>query len=324
MTKTEKARISPATMKALRMQARGGPEQLRYEDAPFPLMGAGDVIIKVYATGITPTELGWDETYQNQDGSKRIPSIVGHEVSGQIQSIGDGVSDLQVGQDVFGLTDFPRDGAAAEYVAVRGANLAEKPRRVDHAHAATLALSGLTAWQALFVHGNLTRGQRVLVHGGAGGVGTFAVQLAHQAGAWVATTASRDDTEFLRGLGADEVFDYRNDQFEEVTSNVDLVLDLIGGETQDRSWKTLRRGGTLINLSAPVPQEKATKYGVRGIFFIVEANQEHLRKLAELADSGELKTFVSRAIPLAEGSEAFERVKRHNAPGKTVLIVRNA
>jgi len=161
-------------MKAIRLHARGGPDQLVYEDAPQPVLRPGDALVRVYATGITPTELTWDETYRNADGSPRIPTIPGHELSGVIESVPPGIRDLGPGDAVYGLADFPRDGAAAEYIAVRAANLSLKPRTLDHAHSAAVSLSGLTAWQALFTHGGLEPGQKVLIHGGAGGVGTYA------------------------------------------------------------------------------------------------------------------------------------------------------
>jgi len=163
-------------MKAVRLHRQGGPEQLVYEDAPEPELGAGDALIRVHATGITPAELTWAETYWNCDGSERLPAIPGHEVSGVVESVADGVSDVSIGDEVYALTSFCRDGAAAEYVAVHAADLAPKPKTVDHAQAAAVPLSALTVWQAFFDHARLAPGQRVLIHGAAGGVGGFAVQ----------------------------------------------------------------------------------------------------------------------------------------------------
>jgi NADPH:quinone reductase-like Zn-dependent oxidoreductase len=166
-------------MKAVRTHGRGGPEQLFLEDAPLPEVRRGDVLVRVSATGITPAELTWDESYQNADGTPRIPGIPGHEVSGVVERTAPDVSDFRHGDEVYGLADFPRDGAAAEFAAVQAANLAFKPRSIPHAQAAALPLSALTAWQALFEHAGLAAGQSVLIHGGAGGVGSLAVQLAH-------------------------------------------------------------------------------------------------------------------------------------------------
>src|SRR4051812_41126745 len=208
-------RLDPRLMWAIRTHGRGGPEQLFYEEAPVPEPGEGDVLVRVCATGITPAELTWDETYRNADGSPRIPGIPGHEVSGTVEALGPGVADLRIGEDVYGLTDFPRDGAAAEYIAIRAANLAPKPQTIDYVQAAAVPLSALTAWQALFDKGRLTAGQRVLIHGGAGGVGTYAVQLAHWRGAHVIATSSAANAGFLRELGADKVIDYTTTRFED-------------------------------------------------------------------------------------------------------------
>lgn len=228
-------------MKAVRLHARGGPEQLVYEDAPQPQLEPGDALVRVYATAITRTELTWDQTYQNPDGSPRIPTIPGHELSGVIEFVPTGVRDLGPGDAVYGLADFLRNGAAAEYIAVRASNLALKPRTIDHVHSAAVTLSGLTAWQALYTHGGLRQGQKVLIHGGAGGVGTFAVQLAHLRGAHVITTSSGANLDFLRGLGADETIDYTKTRFEDKLRDIDVVLDAVGGDTVQRSWQVLRK-----------------------------------------------------------------------------------
>src|SRR5262245_22191041 len=251
-------------MKAVRLHKEGGPEELVYEDAPKPQLGAGDALIRVHATGITPAELTWAETYRNCDGSERLPAIPGHEVSGVVESVADGVSDVSIGDEVYGLTSFCRDGAAAEYVAVHAADLAPKPATVDHAQAAAVPLSALTAWQAFFDHAQLVPGQRVLIHGAAGGVGSFAVQIARWHGAYVIGTASSEDRDFLLRLGANEVIDYRQAQFEQAVRDVDVVLDTIGGETRERSWQVLKPGGILVSLPEPIPESEAAANGQRG------------------------------------------------------------
>ena len=309
-------------MKAIRLHGRKGLCDLHFEDAPLPRLLPGDALVRVYATGITPTELEWDETYQNADGSPRIPSIPGHEVAGIVEAVASGASDVRPGDAVYGLTDFPRDGAAAEFVAVRASNLAARPQSIDFCHAAAIALSGLTAWQAFFTYANLQPGQKVLSHGGAGGVGVFAVQLARWCGAHVSATARAKDAEFLGGLGAERVIDYATERFDELLSGQDLVLDTIGGETQERSWKVLRRGGAMINLRGPLPSEKLAEFGVRGIFFIVEPSRANLTELAKLVDQGALKSIVSRVLPLADARLAFEPPAANRAPGKIVLKVR--
>src|SRR5499427_4058921 len=227
-------------VKAIRIHGRGGPEQLFFEDAPLPEVRPGDVLIRVRATGITPAELTWDETYQNADGTPRVPSIPGHEVSGVVERTAPDVTDFRPGDEIYGLADFSRDGAAAEFAAVRATNLAFKPRSISHAQAAALPLSALTAWQAPFEHAHLVSGQSVLIHGGAGGVGSLAVQLAQWRSARVLATASARDTAFVRSLGADDVTDYHATPFEEMLRDIDVVLDTIGGETRERSWRVLR------------------------------------------------------------------------------------
>jgi NADPH:quinone reductase-like Zn-dependent oxidoreductase len=308
-------------VKAIRLHARGGVEQLVYEDAPLPVLQPGDALVKVYATGITRTELTWDETYQNADGSSRIPTIPGHEVSGVIESVPPGIRDLGPGDAVFGLTDFPRNGAAAAYVAVRAANLALKPRTLDHVHSAAVTLSGLTAWQALFTHGNLERGQKVLIHGGAGGVGVFAVQLARWKGAHVITTSSGSNLDFLRGLGADETIDYTKAPFEDQIRDIDVVLDAVGGDTVGRSWKVLRQGGAMISVAEPIPDGAPAEHGARGLFFIVEPNRDQLEQMAQLIDQGLLKSLVAKVFPLSRARDAFELGLQGHTRGKIVLQV---
>jgi NADPH:quinone reductase-like Zn-dependent oxidoreductase len=265
--------------------------------------------------------LTWDETYQNADGTPRIPGIPGHEVSGMVERMAADVTDFRIGDEVYGLTDFPRDGAAAEFAAVRAINLALKPRSIPHVQAAALPLSALTAWQALFEHAQLTAGQSVLIHGGAGGVGSLAVQLARWRGARVLATASARDTAFVYSLGADVVIDYHATLFEDTLRDVDMVLDTIGGETRRRSWRVLRKGGLLVTLVSPIPTGEAEQHGVRGIFFIVSGNRGQLDQISALVCGGKLKPVIAEVLPLPYAREAFEHGAANHAPGKIVLQV---
>ena len=308
-------------MKAIRLHRRGGPDELILEDAPVPEIGAGDVLVRVSATGITPTELQWDETYQHADGTPRIPSIPGHEVSGVVERVAPDVRDVRPGDAVYGLADFPRDGAAAEFVAVRAANLARKPRSIGHTEAASLPLSALTGWQALFVHGQLVAGQSVLIHAGAGGVGSLAVQLAHGRGVRVFATASARDVPFVQSLGADVVIDYRAERFEEKARDVDMVFDTVGGETQERSLNVLRKGGVLVSVVSPIPPGVAQQHGVRSLYFIVEGDRAQLEEIASLVDEGKLKPIIAKVFLLARAREAFEFGAASHSPGKIVLEV---
>jgi len=308
-------------VKAVRTHGRGGPEQLFFEDAPVPAVRPGDVLVRVRATGITPEELTWDETYQNADGTPRIPDIPGHEPSGVVEQTAPDVTDFRAGDEIYGLADFPRDGAAAEFAAVRAANLALKPRSIPDVQAAALPLSALTAWQALFEHAHLAVGQTVLIHGGAGGVETMAVQLARWQGARVLATASARDTALVRSLGADDVIDYHAKRFEDTLRDIDVVLDTIGGETRERSWRVLRKGGVLVTLVSPIPADVAEQHGVRGVFFIVSGNRGQLDQITGLVDMGKLKPVLSEVLPLARAREAFEHGAAGHAPGKIVLQV---
>jgi len=312
-------------MKAVRLHRQGGPEQLVYEDAPEPELGAGDALIRVLATGITPAELTWAETYRNCDGSERLPAIPGHEVSGVVESVADGVSDVSIGDEVYALTSFCRDGAAAEYVAVHAADLAPKPTTVDHAQAAAVPVSALTVWQAFFDHARLGTGQRVLIHGAAGGVGGFAVQIARWRGAYTVGTASAENRDFLLRLGANEVIDYRQAQFEQAVRDVDVVLDTIGGETRERSWQVLKPTGILVSLPGPIPESEGEangkRGGRRGVFFVVHPDREQLGRIAALIDSGAIRPVIAETIPLAKARQAFERGVAGHTRGKLVLQV---
>jgi len=307
-------------MTALRAHRRGGPEVLVVERAPVPVPAAGEVLVAVHAAAITFDELTWEETW-TRDGVSRTPVIPSHEVSGVVAEIASGVEDFVSGDEVCGLIDFDRDGGAAEFVAVPEADLASKPSTLSHAAAAALPLAGLTALQALADHAAMQPGESVLVHGGAGGVGALAVQLAAGDGAQVTATIRSDAVELVRGFGAQRVIDVRTEAFDEGGA-YDIVIDTVGGETLHRSFGVLRHGGRLVTLSAPPPADTADQYGVTAIFFIVTPNRAQLAELAALVDSGRLQVPIAETFPLAEGRQAFESGRRRNRrPGKTVLIV---
>ena len=228
-------------MKAIRMHGRGGPEWLVYEDVPPPHPGRGEVLVRVYATGVIAPELTWPETYQTRAGSIRSLPIPGHDFSYVVEEVGPGVSTLVRGAKVYALTAFDRDDAEAEYTIALPSELAPKPHSLDYVQAAAVPLTVLTAWQAFFDHAGLIAGQTILIHRAAGGVGVFAVQFARWAGAQVITTASARNHDFLRALGANKIIDYTTTRFEEVVHDVDLVLDTVGGETLERSWAVVKK-----------------------------------------------------------------------------------
>ncbi|MDT5220340.1 MAG: hypothetical protein QOF15_2445 [Mycobacterium sp.] len=310
-------------MMALRAHRRGGPEVLVVEHAPVPVAGDGEVLVAVHAAAITFDELTWDETW-TRDGASRTPVILSHEVSGVVSETRSGVTDFQPGDEVYGLIEFDRDGAAADFVAVPAADLATKPSTVSHTEAAALPLAGLTALQALIDHAAVRPGESVLVHGGAGGVGALTVQLAAILGADVTATVRSDTSELVRGFGARQVIDVRTAAFDEAGGTYDVVIDTVGGQTLDRSFGVLHRGGRLVTLSAPPPDEKATEYAVTATFFIVTPNRSQLAELAALVDAGRLQVEIARTFPLTQGRAAFESGARPGRrAGKTVIVVRD-
>jgi NADPH:quinone reductase-like Zn-dependent oxidoreductase len=308
-------------MKAIRMHRKGGPEELIYEDARKPAPGTGDALVRVYACGITPYELSWSATYTTRDGGDRLPSIPGHELSGVVETVASDVTDVMPSDAVYALTDFWRDGAAADYVVVHAGDLAPKPTNLTHTQAAAVPLSALTAWQAFFDHADLSSGQRVLIHGAGGGVGTYAVQLARWRGAHVIGTARQNDTPFLRELGADEVIDYTAVRFEEKVRDLDVVLDTVGGDTLERSRRVLRPGGILVTIAGGAPADKAAQHGVRGVDFIVKPSRAQLIEIARLIEAGEIRPIVEAAFPLEQARAAFERGLSGHNRGKLVLQV---
>ena len=308
-------------MKAIRIHTRSGPEAFVYEDAPQPHPGEGEVLVRVYATSVMWQEPTWAETWKTPTGVDRDLPIPGHDLSGLVAEVGTGVTDVAIGEAVYALTEFWRDGAAAEYAIARATDLAPKPRSLDYVQAAGVPLVGLTAWQALFDHARLSAGQSVLIHGAAGGVGSMAVQLAHWVGANVIGTASARNRDFLRGLGADEVIDYTSTRFEDMLHDVDVVLDTIGGDTMERSWSALKKGGLLVSVFSPPPKEQAKAQSVRALFFVVQPNRAELSQIGDLIDAGQVQPVIETVFPLSEAPQAFERALSGHTRGKIILRV---
>ncbi len=308
-------------MKAIRVHSRDGTKAIVFEDAPVPRLSTGDALVRVHAAAITPTEFTWNSMFTTAEGKDRLPSIPSFEVSGVVEETAPDVTDLARGDAVYGLLNFWRDGAAAEYVAVRAADLAPKPESLDHLHAAAVPLSGLTAWQGLFDHGHVSAGNQVLIQGAAGGVGTFAVQLAHGRGARVVGTASTRNAAFLEELGADEVVDYRTARFEDRVHDADVVLDTVGGDALERSWAVVRRGGALVTIVGDAPEDRAARQGIRAVSFLVQPSRSQLTELGKLIDRGALRPIVEATYPLSQAREAYERGLLGHNRGKLVLQV---
>jgi NADPH:quinone reductase-like Zn-dependent oxidoreductase len=310
------------TMKAMRLHAYGGPEVLAFEDAPRPQAGAGEVVVRVHAAGVNPLDWKVRAGHVKAWLQHKLPLIPGWDVSGVVEAVAPGETAVKVGDAVYGMLDFERDGAYAEYVAARALILALKPNSIDFTQGAAVPLASLTAWQSLFEVARLQSAQAVLIHGGAGGVGHFAVQFAKWKGAKVIATASAANESFLRELGADEVIDYRSTKFEKAVHDVDVVLDTIGGDTQLRSWQVLRRGGILVATLGISSPEAARDRGVRGEGILVHPDATQLGQIAALIDEGMVKPAVAKVLPLAEASRAHELSQTGHVRGKIVLQVR--
>jgi NADPH:quinone reductase-like Zn-dependent oxidoreductase len=309
------------TMNAVRMHRYGGPDVLVYEEVPRPTPGQGEVLIRVEAAGVNPVDWKIREGYLREMLPHSLPLIMGWDVSGVVAATGPGVTRFRTGDAVFSRPDILRDGTYAEYVVIRESEVALKPKSISHLHAAAIPLAGITAWKALMEAGRLEPGQRVLIHGGAGGVGSFGVQLAKWRGARVIATASPHNHDYLRELGADETVDYRHPGFEENLGKVDVVFDTIGGETQERSWGLLHAGGTLVSIIDPPPAEKADAHGVRHAFVFIQPDAAVLTQLAKLVDEGKLRVSLEAVLPLSEARRAQELSQGGHVRGKIVLKV---
>jgi len=310
-----------ATMKAVRIHEYGGPEVLKYEDAPKPQPGPGEVLIRVYAAGVNPVDWKARQGYLQQMMKYKLPMIPGWDASGVIESVGAGATRFKPGDEVYSRPDLGRDGTFAEYVVVKESEVALKPESVDHITAAAIPLAALTAWQALYDAAKVSAGQKVLIHGAAGGVGCFAVQLAKMRGAHIIATASKKNHDFLRSLGVAECIDYNTTKFEDVVHDADVVLDTITGETMERSWQCLKKGGILVSILEPPKPEKAAAHGVRCHHTFVAANADELAEIAKLVDAGKLKVIIDKVFPLSEARAAQEANASGHTRGKIVLRV---
>jgi NADPH:quinone reductase-like Zn-dependent oxidoreductase len=292
-----------------------GVEGMLLTEEPHPHAAENDVVVRVHAAGFTPGELTWPGTWTDRAGRDRTPSIPGHELSGVVTELGYGTTGLTIGQRVFGLADWARNGSLAEYVAVEARNLAPLPADIEHPVAAALVISGLTAWQGLFEHGRLVTGQTVLVHGAAGSVGSVAVQLARAAGAYVIGTGRPAHRSTASEIGVHRFVDLEVDRLEDV-GEVDLVFDVIGGALRDRSTALVRAGGTLVTIASPPTIQPSDG---RAVFFVVEADRHQLADLARRVRRGELRVLIGAVRPLAETGDAFASTNK--SPGRTIIHI---
>ena len=307
-------------MKAVRVHRFGPPEVIALEDVPKPEPSNGEVVVQVKAAGIGP----WDALIRSGKSAlpQPLPLVLGSDLSGVIDSIGPGVEPFKVGDEVFGVTSERFTGAYAEYALAKAAMIAPKPKSLNHTHAASVPVVAVTAWQMVFDFARLSSGQSVLIQGGAGNVGGYAVQFAKLAGALVIATTSAKDVSYVRSLGGVGVIDYRATRFEERVKETDAVIDTVGGDTLDRSYGVLKRGGIVVSSAAQPSNEKAEHHGVRAVFFLVQVTTERLRKIAELIDAEKLRTEVGEVLWLDEARKGHEMLE--GAPhrrGKIVIKV---
>ena len=307
-------------MKAMQVDREGRDPRLILVELSKPEAGLGEILVHIHAAGVTPAELLWYPTTHTKSGALRVGAVPGHEFSRIIEAIGKDVEEFKVGDEVYGMNDWFADGATAEFCITMPRNIARKPATLSHEAAASVPIGALTSWQGLLDRAKLEPGERVLVHGGAGAVGLYAVQLAHNRGAHVITTVSGQDIDFVKRLGAEEAIDYKASRFEKRIGDVDVVFDSVGGGTLERSWGVLKSGGRMITIVSD--GDGTAEQRVKDAFFIVEPNQKQLVEIAKQLDAGHLRAFVKTTVPLKEASAAYSGgVVGKGEHGKIVIAV---
>lgn len=304
-------------MKAIRIHQYGDATTLRYEDAPMPVLQPDEVLVRVAATSFNPIDVKIRAGFMKDMIPKSFPLTLGWDCAGTVEQIGTAVTTVEIGEEVYAMTDFGHGGTYAEYVAVNQAQIAPKPKTLSLFQAAALPMVAQTALTALRA-GELRRGQTVLIHGGAGGVGTMAIQMAKALGARVITTASGSGIALVKSLGADEVIDRTTTNFKEVVKDVDVVIDVIGGQTQEDSWEVLKKGGFLVATALPPAKEKAEQYGVRATFIFTQPSRMALEEIAAMVDGGTLRPIIGTELSLANARQAHEA---KGGSGKTIMRV---
>jgi NADPH:quinone reductase-like Zn-dependent oxidoreductase len=303
-------------VKAIRISRFGSPDVLVHVDEPVPQPRPGEAVVEVHAAGVGP----WDAWMQEGKIGQALPFTPGSDLSGIVHAVGDGVTSVTPGEAVYGVTNPMFTGAYADYAAAECGRLAPKPRTLTHVAAAAVPVVAVTAWQMLFEHARTEHGHTVLVHGGAGNLGSFLVQLARWKGARVIATASAKDTAYVRALGADDVIDYARQRFDAMVKDVDAAFDTVGGETLERSLAVVRAGGIIVSAVAPPDAGTAARRSVRTAYFIVDVTTDRLRKITPLIESGALRTTVGSVIPLSEAARAHALLTSPTRPrGKIVL-----
>jgi NADPH:quinone reductase-like Zn-dependent oxidoreductase len=306
-----------ATMKAVRIHRFGEADVVQVEDVEQPVAGEGEILVRVRAASVNPVDYKIRRGQYPPVKEEMLPITQGRDFAGTVEALGDGVDGFRPGMAVYGMLP-PERGAFAEFVAAKAAGTAPAPQGQDYAQAAAVPLAALTAWQGLFEHGGLEAGQRVLIHGGAGGVGHFAVQFARSVGATVLTTVSGQDADFVRELGADRAIDYKSERFEEIARDIDLVYDLIAGETQQRSWSVLKDGGRLVSTLSEPSQEEAARRHVRALRYTARPDGAQLAEIARLIEQRKVRPVVDMTFPMTEAARAQEHLEQQHVRGKIV------
>lgn len=310
-------------MQAIRIHKFGGPEVMKDGSLPVPKPGLGEILVRVEAASVNPVDGKTREGKFPLVPDDALPLTLGRDLCGVVEEVGEGVQNVKRGDAVFALLGFDR-GSYAQDVIVKRGEWARMPDNLSAVEAAAVPLAALTAWQGMIDYGHLKPGQRVLIHGGAGGVGHFAIQIAKAKGCWVATTCAKEDIDFVRGLGADRAIDYKNEKFEDKVSLVDLVYDLIGGETQERSFAVLRHGGALISTLEEPDKAKALYKDITIARYTTHPDSEELGQICELIEQGKIRPVIHAVYPLAEAAEAEEALARGHVRGKIVLTAQDA
>lgn len=310
-------------MKAVRIYAYGGQDQLTVEDAPVPQPGDNDVLVRVVATSVNPVDWKIREGYLKEMLPYHFPIILGWDVSGVVESVGKAVTQFKPGDAVYSRPDILRAGTYAEYISIDANEVAFKPATISHSSAASLPLAGITAWDVLIKAAGIKNGDRVLIHAASGGVGSLAVQLAKARGAYVIATTSAKNSALVKSLGADEIIDYRTQSFEKMVTDVDIVFDSLGGEIQQKSWQVLKPNGILVSIVNPPSKEQAAVHNARSAFVFIQPDAAVLAELATLVDVGKIRPIIGAEFALADIAKAHVLSESRRAVGKIVVQVGN-
>lgn len=308
-------------MKAVVLRKYGNANNLSYEEVERPSPKDDEILIKVRASAVNPVDWKIRDGLLGEMFGLKLPLILGCEIAGKIEDAGADVKKFKTGDEVFGYISLARNGGYAEFVIAKESEIVKKPQDIDFENAVAIPVGALTSWQAILGAAKLESGQKILIHGAAGGVGSMAVQLAKTKGAYVLATASGKNEEFVKDLGADEIIDYTQTKFETVARDVDVVFDTIGGDTQERSFQVLKKGGFLVSTVSPPSQDSAEKFGIKAEMISVQPNAEQLAEITKLVETGKVKTHVETVLPLSEVKKAHELSESGHTRGKIVLSV---